>query len=261
MTTITVKDVCQAYGPNKVLENINFELHGPSINVLMGRSGAGKSTLLRMLGGVHPPGTETPTSGTVHIDNELCTDASDDAVMVFQRYSNRPDLTVQQNVELPFKLKLWKNRIRLDAVGEGSMKPDEAKERVHQLIKDVGLDDKRNLYPAQLSGGQNQRVALARALVVRPKVLLLDEPFGALDPQLRTGMQQLLVDLLRAYPCLMVLVTHDPAEAIRLADRIIVLNGAPAKVVLDHQDPVATKDSGLKVITNALEDSIIASLT
>jgi NitT/TauT family transport system ATP-binding protein len=251
MTTINVKDVCQSYGANVVLNKVSFDLTGPSITALMGCSGAGKSTLLRMLGGVRPPGTKTPTSGSIQIDGKECSHENDDAVMVFQRYSNRPDLTVQQNVELPFRLKLWKNRV----------KPDEAKARVDQLIRDVGLDDKRTLYPSQLSGGQNQRVALARALVVQPKVLLLDEPFGALDPKLRTGMQELLVQLLRAYPCLMVMVTHDPAEAIRLADRIIVLGGKPAGIVYDHTSPLQTKDSGLKVVTNAIEDAIIASLS
>lgn len=251
MTTISIQNVSQAYGDNQVLSNISLELAGPSITSLMGRSGSGKSTLLRMLGGVRPPNTQTPTSGQILIDGKPCTHEDDDAVMVFQRYSNRPDLTVRQNVELPFKLALWKKRIA----------PADAKKRVDTLIDLVGLNDKVGLFPSQLSGGQNQRVALARALVVQPKVLLLDEPFGALDPQLRTGMQQLLITLLRTYPCKMIMVTHDPAEAIRCGDRIIVLGGKPASVVFDHSTGTKVQDTGLNVIANALEDTIIKSLT
>lgn len=251
MTSIVAKDITQAYGTNVVLQNVNLELQGPSITALMGRSGSGKSTLLRMLGGVRPPNTKTPTSGTVHIDGALCTEQSDDAVTVFQRYANRPDRSVFDNVMLPFTLGLWKHKIA----------SAEAKKLVNTLIDMVGLSDKTTLYPHQLSGGQNQRVALARALVVKPKILLLDEPFGALDPQLRSEMQQLLVTLLREYPCLMVMVTHDPAEAIRLGDRIVVLGGKPAGIVFDHVSPAQTKDIGIKVVTNALEDNIIKSLS
>jgi NitT/TauT family transport system ATP-binding protein len=112
VTTIIVKDVGQSYGEGKdVLAGLNLELVGPSINILMGRSGSGKSTLLRMLGGVRPVGVKTPTLGGVYLDNELCTEASDDAVMVFQRYANRPDMSVFDNVALPFRLKLWKQKL------------------------------------------------------------------------------------------------------------------------------------------------------
>jgi NitT/TauT family transport system ATP-binding protein len=147
--------------------------------------------------------------------------------MVFQHYANRPDLTVWQNVMYPFTFTEWKRR-----VGD-----KEAKERVDQMLKEVGLADKRDQYPSQLSGGQNQRVALARALVLRPKVLLMDEPFGALDAQTRANMQQLLCKLHESHPCVIVFVTHDVTEALLLGDRVIVLSSQPARVIDDFIIP------------------------
>ena len=236
-----LKDVVQEYptpggGVTRILDPINLTLEGPSINMLMGQSGCGKSTLLRMLGGVRPQGVKTPSSGTIVEEvtpegalgpapREVI-DCLDDAVMVFQRYANRPDLTVRQNIAFPFTLDVWKKRVPIEV----------ARARVEMLVNEVGLKDKENLYPHQLSGGQNQRVALARALVTQPKILLLDEPFSALDHKLRVQMQQLLVDLWNSHPCLIVMVTHDPREATALGDRIIVLGGGrPAKVVMDHR--------------------------
>ena len=143
--------------------------------------------------------------------------------MVFQRYANRPDLTVFENVAFPFRLKLWRQRV-----------PEaEWRERVAQMLDAVGLADKQDLRPAQLSGGQNQRVALARALVLRPRILLMDEPFGALDAQTREEMQHLLVELYNDRPCLVVFVTHDVTEALVLGDRVIVLSTQPARVADD----------------------------
>jgi ABC-type nitrate/sulfonate/bicarbonate transport system ATPase subunit len=167
--------------------------------------------------------TRTPTSGAILIDGVECTDAHDDAVMVFQRYANRPDLTVFENVAFPFRLNLWKQRV-----------PEvEWRKRVNGILESVGLSDKKSLHPAQLSGGQNQRVALARALVLRPRILLMDEPFGALDAQTREEMQLLLIDLYRELPCLVVFVTHDVTEALVLGDRVIVLSTQPARVADD----------------------------
>jgi NitT/TauT family transport system ATP-binding protein len=234
MISLSLSNVAQEYSrgseTTKILGPVSLTLQGPSINMLMGRSGCGKSTLLRMLGGVRPQGVKTPTVGSIVLQTdqnqpqEVVT-CLDDAVTVFQRYSNRPDLTVRQNIEYPFQFTVWKNKV----------KKEEVQERVQGLLKEVELEAKQDLYPHELSGGQNQRVALARALATRPKILLLDEPFSALDPKLRVDMQQLLVNLWSAHPCLVVMVTHDAAEAISLGDRIIVLGGAPATVLLDNQ--------------------------
>jgi ABC-type nitrate/sulfonate/bicarbonate transport system ATPase subunit len=209
--------------PNRIVGGVSLAFDRPGINMLLGPSGCGKSTILRMMGGVRPMGIMSPTSGRVFIDGKECVDQHDDAVMVFQQYANRPDLTVRENVEFPFRLTLWRNRVNAA----------EIKERVDHILQAVGLQDKANLRPSQLSGGQNQRVSLARALVLRPRILLMDEPFGALDAQTREDMQALLARLHGEQPCLTVFVTHDVTEAIVLGDRVIVLSTKPALVADD----------------------------
>ncbi len=226
--SLVLKEIVQEYpapggGITRVIDRISLEFDRPGINILLGPSGCGKSTLLNMMGGVRPPGLLAPTSGTILINGAECTDAHDDAVMVFQRYANRPDLTVYENVAFPFQLSLWKKKVA----------KTEWQRRVEDMLKAVGLADKKDLYPAQLSGGQNQRVALARALALRPALLLMDEPFGALDAQIREEMQQLLIDLYKAWPCLILFVTHDVTEALKLGDRVIVLSTQPATVADD----------------------------
>lgn len=235
-TTIQLENIVQEYPTpdgktvNRILDPLNLIFTGPSINMLMGKSGCGKSTVLRMLGGVRPQNLKSPSSGRVLFDGKEVSDQEDDVVTVFQRSVARPDLTVRENIHFPFTLKLWRSQV--DAA--------EVKRRVDEAIAAVGLSDKENLFPSQLSGGQQQRVMLARGLVTKPKILLLDEPFSALDPVLRREMQQLLVDIWNKFPCLIVMVTHDISEAIALGDRIIVLGGSPARVLYDkstlHQD-------------------------
>jgi ABC-type nitrate/sulfonate/bicarbonate transport system ATPase subunit len=205
---------------NRVVQDISLEFNRPSINMLLGPSGCGKSTLLRMMGGVRPFEVITPTSGSIIIDGLACTGPHDDAVMVFQRYANRPDLNVYDNIAFPFSLTLWQNKVP----------KSQWKERVESVLQAVGLTDKRELYPHQLSGGQNQRVALARALVLRPRILLMDEPFGALDAQTREEMQSLLVKLHQSNPCLVMFVTHDVSEALLMGDRVIVFSTMPATI-------------------------------
>lgn len=207
----------------RVIDDVSLAFDKPSINMLLGPSGCGKSTLLRMMGGVRPVGVQTPTSGHVYIDGVECNGPHDQAIMVFQQYANRPDLTVYDNVAFPFRLQLWKKQL-----SEAEWRP-----RVDAMLEAVGLADKKKLYPSQLSGGQNQRVALARALVLKPRILLMDEPFGALDAQTREEMQQLLLELFKANPCVVVFVTHDVTESLILGDRIIVLSTQPARIAAD----------------------------
>jgi ABC-type nitrate/sulfonate/bicarbonate transport system ATPase subunit len=229
--SIHLREIVQDYpapsgtGATRVIDGIDLQFSEPGINMLLGPSGCGKSTLLRMMGGVRPIGVPTPTNGSVLIDGQPCSGAHDDAVMVFQRYANRPDLTVWDNVAFPFKLKLWKQRVPRD----------QWHAQVDEMLAAVGLSDKRDLRPAQLSGGQNQRVALARALVLRPRILLLDEPFAALDAQTRLEAQSLLVDLYRRHSCMVVFVTHDVTEALTLGDRVIVLSTQPARIADDFR--------------------------
>lgn len=207
----------------RVLDGIDLRFEKPGINMLLGPSGCGKSTLMNMLGGVRPWNVKVPTSGSVEIEGVMCDGPHPDAIMVFQSYANRPDLTVRENVMYPFGFKQWRDRVS----------KDERTQRVDDMLKEVGLADKRDQFPSQLSGGQNQRVALARALVLRPKILLMDEPFGALDAQTRAEMQSLLIRLHRAHPCVIVFVTHDVTEALTIGDRVIVLSTQPARVIDD----------------------------
>lgn len=237
--SIELKDIVQEYpaqggAVTRVVDGINLVFNQPGINMLLGPSGCGKSTILHMLGGVRPMNAKTPTSGSILIDGVECQDAHDDSIMVFQRYANRPDLSVYDNVAFPFTLNLWKKRV-----------PEpEWRKRITGMLESVGLADKRNLRPSQLSGGQNQRVALARALVLRPRILLMDEPFGALDAQTREEMQLLLIDLYKERPCVVVFVTHDVTEALVLGDRVIVLSSQPARIaddfVIDAPRPRST---------------------
>ncbi len=231
--SLELRDIVQRYpapdgsGDVTIVGGISLSLDRPSINMLLGPSGCGKSTLLRMMGGVRPYGMRTPTSGEVLIDGAPCHAEHDDVVMVFQTYSNRPDLTVEQNIALPFKLKLWRDRVSAA----------ERAERIAWAMDRVGLSDRAANLPRQLSGGQNQRVALARALALKPRILLMDEPFGALDAQTRSEMQLLLIKLWEEQQCLVVFVTHDVEEALVLGDRILVLSTRPAALALDLELP------------------------
>ena len=241
---IEVEQVVQEYpkpdgeGTVRVLDNVDLTLEGASITMLLGPSGCGKSTLLRLLGGVRPLGVKSPTSGTIKIDDELVTDAHDDVVMVFQQYLNRPDLTVRENVAFPFRFKLWKKRVP----------KQEQEQRIEEMLEAVGLADKAHHRPSQLSGGQNQRVALARALVLRPRLLLADEPFGALDAQIRAEMQDLMADLISRFPCQVVFVTHDITEALVLGDRILVMSSPPSRIASNFEiaEPRPRSDNWLR---------------
>ncbi|HMV65622.1 MAG TPA: ABC transporter ATP-binding protein [Myxococcota bacterium] len=262
MTTsvrVQLQDIVQEYdkpdgsGVARVVDGISLDLTGPSINMLLGPSGCGKSTLLRMMGGVRPLGARTPTSGAVLIDGQPCEGPHDDAVMVFQRYANRPDLSVRDNVGLPFRFGLWKTRVQAA----------EQRARVDEALAAVGLADKGGHRPAQLSGGQNQRVAIARALVTRPRILLMDEPFGALDAQIRAEMQTLLVNLWQQQQCLIVFVTHDVTEAVALGDRVIVLSTHPARVADDFrvEAPRPRDDRWLRSpVSEAMQTRILGHL-
>jgi len=230
MSAIEMAGVTQVYdspddsgGTITVVDGVDLTIEEGSINMLMGPSGCGKSTLLRMMGGVRPYNVVTPTKGTVKLFGEPCNGAHDDTVMVFQHYANLPHLSVRKNVALPFRLGLWKSRID----------PAEQERRIDWALDRVGLADRAHNRPSQLSGGQNQRVAIARALVLQPKILLMDEPFGALDAQTRREMQDLLIDLIAEIGSTVVFITHDVDEALIMGDRIIVLSSPPAQLALD----------------------------
>jgi NitT/TauT family transport system ATP-binding protein len=182
------------------------------IIVFLGPSGCGKSTILKTVAGLLPP-----SSGNVELDGRPIQRVGADRGMVFQAYTSFAWLTVRQNVEYG---------LRLRGVARA-----ERRERSDKYLKAVGLLDFADHYPKQLSGGMKQRVAIARTLINQPRVVLMDEPFGALDPQTRWGMQGLLLEVSRVEDNTIVFVTHDISEAVYLADSVYVLSARPARIL------------------------------
>lgn len=205
------KRYISAQGEVEALRDINFMIHRREIVCVVGPSGCGKSTLVRMLAGL-----EKHSSGEILLDGKPVTGPGQDRGMVFQGYSLFPWLTVKKNVMFGPEM-------------NGSSH-DEAERDALLWLELVGLDKFANAYPHQLSGGMRQRVAIARALVNQPRILLMDEPFGALDAQTRIKMQTNLLDIWRNVDITIVFITHDLDEAIFLADRILVLKAHPGEV-------------------------------
>jgi NitT/TauT family transport system ATP-binding protein len=180
--------------------------------VFLGPSGCGKSTILNIVAGLL-----SPTTGQALLRGKPITGPGPDRGMVFQSYSSYPWLTVLDNVAFGLKLR---------GVGR-----EEREREARTWIKKVGLDGSEKKYPRQLSGGMRQRVAIARTLAVKPQIVLMDEPFGALDVQTRLGMQNLINELWEQIQGTILFVTHDIAEAVYLADRIHILSAGPGRVV------------------------------
>ena len=211
---VELKNINKTYGSYQASRNVNLGIEKGKLIGLLGPSGSGKTTILRMIAGL-----ETPDSGEVIIDGKVVNDvpASQRGIgFVFQNYALFRYMTVYDNVA--FGLKVQKaDKKKIDA-------------RVRELIKLVGLEGLEKRYPSQLSGGQRQRVAFARALAPNPQVLLLDEPFGALDVITRSDMQDWLATMRSQLGKTTLLVTHDIDEAIYLSDKILILNGRPASI-------------------------------
>jgi NitT/TauT family transport system ATP-binding protein len=193
------------------LNDINFKTYKREFVCVIGPSGCGKSTLVRILAGL-----ETKTSGRVLLDDKEVTGPGPDRGMVFQGYTLFPWLTVKRNVMFGMEL-------------AGQAKST-AETEARQWIDLVGLSKFEDSYPHQLSGGMKQRVAIARALANKPRILLMDEPFGALDAQTRAKMQSYLMEIWKNIDVTIVFITHDLDEAIYLADRILVLKAHPGEV-------------------------------
>lgn len=193
------------------LDDISFRTHRREFVCVIGPSGCGKSTLIRILAGL-----EAQTSGEVLLDGKPVQGPGADRGMVFQGYTLFPWLTVKKNVMFG---------LRMNGSGSG-----EAEREALQWLDLVGLTRFADVYPHQLSGGMKQRVAIARALANRPRILLMDEPFGALDAQTRARMQTHLLDIWRNIDVTILFITHDLDEAIFLADRILVLKANPGGV-------------------------------
>ncbi|WP_315813561.1 MULTISPECIES: ABC transporter ATP-binding protein [unclassified Bradyrhizobium] len=231
MSTLSFRNVWVEYGNQVVLERINLEIASGTFLSIVGPSGAGKSTFLRLI-----LGQEKPTQGAVLLDGQpFPAEPGPDRGIVFQRYSVFPHLTVLGNVLLGYELAASPFTARLF----GSARK-EAMEKSLALIEAVGLAEHRDKYPSALSGGMQQRLAIAQALAKQPRVLLLDEPFGALDPGTRAQMHALIKPLWREHNMTIVMVTHDIKEAFGLATRLIALD-RPRK------DPQAPERFGARI--------------
>ncbi|MEN1832752.1 ABC transporter ATP-binding protein [Pseudomonas lijiangensis] len=202
-------------GWQNVLENFDLQLAKGEIVSILGPSGVGKSSLLRVLAGL-----QTPREGTVSLLGEPLQGPHPRVAVAFQDPSLLPWLNLEKNVAFG-----------LDFARQPQLTDTERKGRIDQAIGEVGLEHARNYYPAQLSGGMAQRTALARCLARQPQVLLLDEPFGALDEVTRTDMQQLLLRVIARHGTAALLITHDIDEALLLSDRILLLGNTPARVL------------------------------
>jgi sulfate transport system ATP-binding protein len=223
--SIEIRNVSKRFGAFQALDAINLDIHSGELVALLGPSGCGKTTLLRIIAGL-----ETPDVGSIAFHGEDVSghDVRDRNVgFVFQHYALFRHMTVFDNVAFGLRMKPKKER------------PSEAqiRDKVHELLGMVQLDWLADRYPEQLSGGQRQRIALARALAVEPKILLLDEPFGALDAKVRKELRRWLARLHEEINLTSVFVTHDQEEAMEVADRIVVMNkgvieqiGAPGEV-------------------------------
>ena len=197
--------------PVTALENISLDVEDKEFSVIVGPSGCGKTSLLRLVAGLIEP-----TEGAISLDDTRISGPGRDRGMVFQSYTLFPWLTVQDNVEFGLRI--------------AGIPAAQRRETARRFIAQVGLNGFERLYPKQLSGGMMQRVALARALANDPAILLMDEPFGALDSQTRSLMQELLLDIWQASHKTVLFITHDIDESILLGDRVYVMTARPGRI-------------------------------
>ena len=214
---IRFEEVCvefpTASGPMRVVDGISLDVCDGEFVSIIGPSGCGKTTLLNLVGGFIKP-----SAGRVTLDGQTVNAPGPDRGVIFQEYGVFPWLTVRQNIE--FGMKLAANKIV----------PRERAEICERYMKLMGLSDFAAHFPKHLSGGMRQRLAIARAYAVKPQFLLMDEPFGALDAQTRSAMQDLLLEVLRTEGKTVMLITHSVDEAIYLSSKIVVVTARPAKV-------------------------------
>ncbi len=217
---LEIRQVCKYFptqhGPLLALNNINLRVDSGELVCAVGASGSGKSTLLRLIAGL-----DQPSSGSIEVDGMVVTGPGADRGLVFQRYTLYPWLTVQQNVEFGLKLQ--------------GVAPKVRREQAAYFLNVVGLGSFARAWPKELSGGMKQRVAIARALACEPKILLLDEPFGALDVQTKETMQQFLLELWQRTHCTIFQITHDVEEAVFLAQRVYVLRAQPGEIEREYR--------------------------
>ena len=209
---LLVQNLSKSFGDKTVLEDINFSMQSGEFVTFVGSSGCGKSTLLRLIAGL-----DQQSSGIINVNGAPVEGPGPDRGMVFQKYSLYPWLNAADNVAFGMRLQ--------------GMTSTDVRDRTAYFLEVVGLQDSATKLPRELSGGMQQRVAIARALATNPSVLLLDEPFGALDLQIRETMQNFLLKLWERTGLTVLLITHDVEEALVLAQRVHVLAPSPGRII------------------------------
>jgi NitT/TauT family transport system ATP-binding protein len=226
VTQVTVKHLWKEFDGHVVLENVNLKVDDHEFVTIVGASGCGKTTFLKMLLGV-----EAPSRGSFLVDGQpLPKEPGADRGIVFQRYSLFPHLTVMGNLLLGLELQGSPVLCRLFGA-----RRRRAQEKARELLEAVGLQAAAEKYPAQLSGGMQQRLSIAQSVICEPKILLLDEPFGALDPGITSDMHTLILKLWNMNKMTIFMVTHDLQESFALGTRVLVFD----KVRIDSQAPEA----------------------
>jgi NitT/TauT family transport system ATP-binding protein len=212
---VTVAGVSKTFegeeGPVRALQDVEFEVRDGEFVCIVGPSGCGKTTLFRIIGGI-----DRATGGDVLLSGEPVTGPTPDLGIVFQEYHLFPWRTVRENVAFGLE--------------QTGTEAERRRERVNEMLRLVGLEGSGDSYPSRLSGGMKQRVAIARALAVDPELLLMDEPFGSVDAQTRNMLHEELLDIWAETGKTVLFVTHDVEEAVKLADRIIVMSSGPGSV-------------------------------
>jgi NitT/TauT family transport system ATP-binding protein len=212
---LSLRNIWVEYGDRIILEKLSIDIEAGSFVSIVGPSGAGKSSLLRLI-----LGQEAPTQGVILLDGTpLTSECGPDRGVVFQRYSVFPHLSVLRNTM--FGIECEKAPLSARLFGKARRA---AQDEAAEMLEAVGLGDSMHMFPAQMSGGMQQRLAIAQALVKRPRILLLDEPFGALDPGIRADMHALINRLWRDYALTIIMVTHDIREAFALGTRVLSID-------------------------------------
>lgn len=255
MTIIEAKNLWKEYGENVVIERLNAKVMEGEFVTIVGTSGCGKTTFLRMLLGI-----EKPSRGEILLDGKPFPDEpGEDRGIVFQKYSVFPHLTVLKNTLLSFEFS--QSKILGKLFGEQRM---QSVTKAKEILESVGLGHALNLYPHELSGGMQQRLAIAQALIKQPRILLLDEPFGALDPGIRADMHELILDLWKKTGITIFMITHDLKEGFYLGTRLWVfdktrldpeyVNAYGARITYDI--PVGKIDNNIfNSIDNSLDET------
>ena len=233
MQKISIQHVGKVFGEGsqrvEALKDISLDIADNEFVTFVGASGCGKSTLLRIIGGL-----EYRTVGEVLVNGQPVTGPGADRAMVFQHYSLYPWLRVMENIKFSRRLKHGREDITSSDVEAASGRAD-------ALLSLMGLNAATHAYPNQLSGGMQQRVAIARALMGRPQILLMDEPFGALDAQTRETMHDLILHVHKLEKPTLAFVTHDVEEAIYLADRVVLMAPRPGRIDTIYKVPLPTE--------------------